>query len=639
MNDLEQDLRELFEARTRDAGAPTTPAPDVLKRARRREAATAFGAILGVLAIVAGSILGVRALVGSDVGPRPAVVPVLPNAPEGSRGVVLPYASLVYPEDWSLVADDPDRSENRVLQLANFQLGPGWIHCAAGADLPRGGVMLEVQLGARQEALPEWPTSLGFDPGGAKPCGAEGVLGASWTANGAAFSATGLLAPEATGEDVELMERAFASLAFPEVAPQTEDLMGNWNLILDTTDSPAGPVALYAFEDLDDGSERGSYWIGIAGLAGSHLLGASQITRDPPLSDENVTMNLDAWGGVVWGDVSLDVSRAELRTVEGATYPATLVPLPNTLMDGQAVWGVLDAPTADRVTTLLYDSQGKALNDFYPTGPRVTIAKGDDSEGGPWELFLETTNEGTGLSFSFSTGGGGGGCCLRPLHGAFQLDGWSSGSNGPNPITALASDAVTRVEFQTSNGTTVDGSLYAVPDASLGIPQVALVLVPSDMPLLGDVVAFDVDGDELGREFVGEMGEPAGPTPEIDAVWNLLRRARDAVGRMARPNDWSLEGLTLEEAMAAAPEIAWNVSGAGKPVPNEVSIRGVGPAGGSELAGWSGWNVVLVSVTPDLAQTYCIAVNIDQNGGGNFRYGTQDAAAYQECRGGWPELR
>jgi hypothetical protein len=25
--------------------------------------------------------------------------------------------------------------------------------------------------------------------------------------------------------------------------------------------------------------------------------------------------------------------------------------------------------------------------------------------------------------------------------------------------------------------------------------------------------------------------------------------------------------------------------------------------------------------------------------GGNFRYGTQDAAAYDECRGGWPELK
>jgi hypothetical protein len=189
--------------------------------------------------------------------------------------------------------------------------------------------------------------------------------------------------------------------------------------------------------------------------------------------------------------------------------------------------------------------------------------------------------------------------------------------------------------FEASSGTTVEGTLYSVPDESLGIPQVALVIVPSDVRLEGDLVAFGASGDELGREFVGEIGEPAGPTPEIDAVWNLLRDARDALGQLGKPNDWSLETLTSEEATAGAPEIAWNESGAGKPVPNQVSIRGVAPAGGSELTGWTGWNVVLVSITPDLNHVYCIAVNIDENGGGNYRYGTQDAASYEECRQGW----
>jgi hypothetical protein len=70
-----------------------------------------------------------------------------------------------------------------------------------------------------------------------------------------------------------------------------------------------------------------------------------------------------------------------------------------------------------------------------------------------------------------------------------------------------------------------------------------------------------------------------------------------------------------------------------------VSIRGVERAGGSELTGWSGWTVALVSTTPPPnGLIYCIAVNIDEGGGGNFRYGTQDAASYTDCRGGWPEL-
>jgi hypothetical protein len=634
VNDLEQDLRELFEARSRNATPTPTAAPNVLKRARRRQAATASGAIVGVVAILVGSILGVRALGGSDAGPRPAVVPVLPSAPEGFRGVVLPYASLIYPEGWFLVELDPASSRDRVFQLTNFDAGATWVDCENGGALPPGGVLLEVQLGALQEALPGWPTQLGVVPGGGGPCGADGVLGASWTANGTAFSATGLLARDAAQEDVDLLEGAFESLAFPQDAPQTEDFFGTSNLVLDSAASPVGPFALYAYEDGFDG---GSTWIGVAGPAGSRLSGAGQIGRDVPTGDEGVTMSLGTWGGVVWGDVSTDVARAELRTVEGETYPATILALPQSLHPGlhQAVWGIVDSLTEDRVTTLLYDQQGNVLNDFYPTGARVTIATGTDPKGGPWDLFLESSNEGTGLSFSFTNGGGGGGCCLRPLHGAFQLDGWSSGGDGPNPITALASDAVSRVEFQASNGTTLDGLLYPVPDASLGVPQVALVLVPSDVPLTGDLVAFDTDGNEVGREFVGDLGEPKGPTPEIDAVWNLLRRARDAVQRWAGHHGDSLETFTVDEAISSIPDIPWNASEAGKPVPNEISIRGVAPAGGSELTGWSGWDFVLVSITPDLGHTYCIAVNIDENGGGNFRYGTQDAATYEGCRDGW----
>jgi hypothetical protein len=632
VNDLERDLRELLETKARDAAAPSTPAPTVLTRAHRRQFGTAFAAILGSLAIVAGSILGVRALVTSEEQDLRVVVPALPAAPEGFRGVVLPYLSIAYPEDWYLVALEPGPSGDRVVQLTNFDAGAARVDCGRVGSLPPGGVLLEVQLGAGKQPLPAWPTSLEIVPGVGGPCGADGVLDASWTASGAAFSATGLLAPDAASSDIERLEGAFSSLTFPESAPQTEGFLGTANLVLDSADSPVGPVALYAYEDEFEG---GSVWIGIAGPAGSRLSGASQVSRDPPLSDESVTMNLAGWGGAVWGDVSDHVARAELRTVEGATFPASLVQLPDSILGGRAVWGIVDGYTSDPVTTLLYDEQGNVLNDFFPTGPRVSIATGTDPEGGPWELFLESTNEGTGLSFSFTNSGGGGGCCLRPLRGAFELDGWGGGSDGPSDITALASEAVTSVVFEAEDGTTVEGGLYPVPDESLGIPQVALVIVPSDVPLRGDVVAYDKDGQELGREFVGETGEPKGPTPEIDAVWTLLREARDAIQRWSGRQDGSLETLTVEEARASIPEIAWNASGAGKPVPNEVSIRGVEPAGGSELTGWSGWNVVLVSVTPDLGHTYCIAVNIDENGGGNYRYGTQDAATYEDCRGGW----
>jgi len=639
MNDLERDLRELLQTKSRDAALTPDAPPKVLKRARWREAGTVLTAIACAAAIVVGSIAGLQALNRTDTTTRPGGPPVLPDAPEGFRSVVLPFASIAYPDDWFLVSLDPASSRDRVLQLTNFDVGTGWAACEQDASLPPDGVLLEVRLGALQEPLPAWPTTLAVVPG-AGACGADGVLGASWTASGTAFSALALLASDAAQNDIERLEGAFASLTFPEAAPQTEEFLGTSNLVLDTADSPVGPVALYAFEDLEDGTERGSYWIGIAGLAGSHLSGASQISRDPPLFDESVTMNLDVWGGVVWGDVAENVARAELRTVEGATFPATLVQLPESSAGGQAVWGIVEGTTADRVTTLLYDAQGDVLNDYFPIAPRVTIATGEDPEGGPWELYLETTSDGTGLGFTFTTAGGGGGCCLQPLEGDFQLDGWGSGSGEPSDITALASEAVTRVVFEAASGVEIEGSVYPVPDETLGIPQVALVIVPSDVPLEGDLVAFDADGNELGRELItASIGEPPGPTPEIDAVWTLLRSARDAIGLWAADHSGSLESFSLEEARSAFPEIVWNASGQGKPVPHQVSIRGIAPAGGSELTGWSGWTLAIVSTTPPPPfHTYCIAVNIDENGGGNFRYGIQDAADYTECRGGWPEL-
>jgi hypothetical protein len=334
------------------------------------------------------------------------------------------------------------------------------------------------------------------------------------------------------------------------------------------------------------------------------------------------------------------VARAELRTVEGATYPATLVPLPPGLeAEGhQAVWGVATRATGDRVTTLLYDAEGDLLGDYVPLG-RTTVATGEDPEGGPWELYLEVTTDGTGLGFRFLQGGASGGCCLRPLRGDFRLDGSQSGSGEPSAITALASDAVTKVVFEATSGETIEGSLFPVPDPELGIPQVALVIVPRAIAVRGELVAYDDAGTELAREPLGDYREPPGPTPEIDAVWKLLRQARDAIGLWSSHHEDSLATFTLDEARTSIPEIASNASGPGKPVPGEVSISGVERAGGSELTGLSGWTVAIVSTTPPPnGLTYCIAVNIDEGGGGNFRYGTKDAASYSECRGGWPEL-
>jgi hypothetical protein len=656
VNDVEGQLRELLETKSRDGAIDSRPAPKLLKRARRRQLATALTAVVGVVALVTASTLAMQALVGTDpVRPRPAEEPVVPQRPDGFRSVAMPFASIAYPDGWFLMARS--RPPGDLLQLTNFDPQMTW-PCFSGdaLELPRNGVLLLVAggPGAIGPDAPRWPVDLAYDPApsACRPGGLKDVLDpgepahldAQWTsADGEmTFDAQAMVGSDATTVDREKLFEAFSTLYVVDaVDPQMEVLLGDSNLILDATTTPIGPTTLYAYAD---DFEAGATWIGISGPAGSGLSGGVSVGDHAPAQDEGVTMNLGAWGGVVWGTVAANVQRAELRTVEGETFPATLLPMPASLgvTDQQVVWGVLDVETTDRVTTLVFDEQGSVLNTHYPTGPRVVIGTGADPEGGRWQLYLDRTDQGTGLGFAFEVGGGGGGCCLRPLKGDFRLDGYGSGSDEPSNITALGSNALERVVFEAASGEVIEGEVFEVPDETLGVPKVALVIVPEGVRLEGNLFAFDDEANELGHEFVGDLGEPVGPTADIDAVWTLLRDGRDAISRWAGRHGDSLADLDVDEARVSMPDIPWNESGPGKPVPYEVSLRGVARAGGSELSGWSGWTVVLVSATrgPEgtIGNTYCVAVNIDENGGGNYRYGVQDAAGYEECRGGWPEL-
>src|SRR5262249_20752668 len=155
-----------------------------------------------------------------------------------------------------------------------------------------------------------WPVELDTTGSGCD------VASAAWqTPEGDDLIATASFAPDARADDRNSLAEAFGSLV-TSGAPMTEDFLGSANLVLDSVDSPVGPVALAGHR------EGGSAWLGIAGPAGSRLAGGGQIGHDVPVADEGVTMNLDTWGAVVWGDVSTAASTAELRTVEGGTYPA-----------------------------------------------------------------------------------------------------------------------------------------------------------------------------------------------------------------------------------------------------------------------------------------------------------------------------
>lgn len=618
MIDIERELKEMFarrepDVRTVDPG----PAAGIRRRVRTRQIMNAAFATLAVAALVGGSIVGVDRLTR---GERDRVtVATLPTAPEGSRAVALPRLSIVYPEDWYLLALEPEMPEVRLAQLTNFDPAFGPLDCDAGGELPPGGVLLDVRLGAPADVVGVWPQELDPMPGAARPCGAAQVLAAEWTAEsttdmGLRYSAIALIGEDAVDRDVERLRTAFASMTFPaDGQPQTQEPLGYPALVLDSTDSDLGPLALYVYAS--DGR-----WLGVIGPPWFRL-GAAKVRMEPPEGDEDVTMVLGEHGGVVWGIASHAAVRAELFTVEGKTFPAELVALTESVGWGdiQAVWGVIEGETSDRVTTILYDSDGSVLNPTYPLGPDVTIAEGTHPDGGPWRLYVKVSNEGAGLWFAFTDGGGG--CCMRPLgdNDLFQL-GWSGSSDRsiPHDIEGLASTRVARVEYLHADGRVFEGALYPIPDRFIGPASALLIFVPGDVPIDGEVLAYDASGTVLQRQELSS-GEVAGPTAEIDAVWKSLRAARDAVSRYLRQAG-TLVTVTPEDMHALVPGVTFNASAS--VVPNEVSLRGPTER-----------EIALVSSTED-GDVYCIAVEATE-GGGNYGYGRQDAATPDECRGGW----
>lgn len=657
-DDLDRELRELFTRREADPVDPAHTPPGLVRRIRTRQTLTIVASLATVTALVVASLAAVRVVSERDDA-RPADSQVvLPDAPPGFVSAALPYASIAYPEGWYLLDTSPlvagpsetgQLPTGPVLQLSNFDPDiPHAPRCVVEPDqVAADGVLLSVGIVAAADAefLPSqapWPVALHEPPSNTEPvCELGTSEEATWTApSGVEYTAQAIYGERASEADVAAVELAFSTLLFPPTAePQLSRLgaiqgLGTPRVVLGTTTLGSDVLTFVAYLELGR-----VLWVGVesSGPYGGATAPHSGSDPDPPMSAGLAVVSPE--GALLYGTISPAVERVEVRTDAGDVAPVTVVPLPPSLgLDDRFAWAIVPGG-GEQSTMVGYDADGNALGiSVYPAAPRVTIATGSDPQGGPWTLYLDVTNLGTGLGFGFDNGGGGSGCCLKPLQGDFRLDGWGSGGDEPSDITALASEAVTRVVFEAATGMLIEGQLFPIPDESLGIPKVALVLVPHDVPLEGDLVAYDVAGNELGREPIsGDPGEPPAPTAEIAAAWTLLRNARDAIGQWSALHGGSLETFTLDQARAAIPEIPWNASAPGNLVPDEVSIRGLAPAGGSELTGWSGWSLTIVSTTADDG-TYCIAVNIDEGGGGNFRYGTQDAASYEECRGGWPEL-
>ena len=177
MNDIEQELRELFEEKARGARIAPMPSTAVLKRGRRRQIGTAaIGAVTALLVAVA-SVAVLR-----TVGSGSATTPAAPNDLD-ERTATIQNFTLTAPEGWTMIDWWPF---SRYLWVAE----PGQATSAGSTVVPSpsAATTANVPSGTTTNTTGAIPADMvpvlqvsTFDPGldATLRCGSGGAFGAS----------------------------------------------------------------------------------------------------------------------------------------------------------------------------------------------------------------------------------------------------------------------------------------------------------------------------------------------------------------------------------------------------------------------------------------------------------------------------
>jgi hypothetical protein len=252
MNDLERELRDVLEERSRDARAGQASAPKVLRRARRRQAATALATVATVTAVVAGSVAALSAI-------RKQEPVVTDSGLHKMRTASINDATISSPADWYLLALPTPIDE--IIQLTNFDPASTTPCFTTGAaDLPSDGVLLVVERGTGSigDDAPRWPVPLEYDsapsacrPGGLMESPEPGLPWreeASWVSEDGTLPYTAHLVygPEASDADRSALISSFESLSVrdpsdPLLIDSPSYVLGSgdgWNLVASM--SPGG---------------------------------------------------------------------------------------------------------------------------------------------------------------------------------------------------------------------------------------------------------------------------------------------------------------------------------------------------------------------------------------------------------------
>jgi hypothetical protein len=627
MNDLDRDLREMFRRREGDIRTPSTTPTPVLRRTKRRQLGTVLTAA-ALVVVVAATAVGGSALLRGGGRATPG-----DETDEGMRTTTSSYVTATYPASWLATVDGPD------MAMTSFDPGLDREFCGRiAAAMPPDGVALLILPDPGMQGAPAWPVSLGADDSGF--CGAgPNVRSATWIApNGMSYRAIADVGPQARDADVAALGSTFASLTFPPGPdPAMDDTVsergGLPGLVLDSGSVDGEPWNLVAFPDrfgriMLEVEQGNPFSVGAQEVPRRALKPGALQTHVAYVVADAGTHDSRTSGAVVYGAVGDEVAHAEV-VGSGPDFPqapARIFTAPPSLrIPSRLVVGSVEGPVQS-ASAIGYRADGSSIGDpGIETGSPEEVARGTDPVAGGWTVSVVPTTSGADLRIEAASGAGGGGS-IAPV-GDDVFGGWQSGG-APMHIAGVVPARVARVDVILDDGTVTPATVFALPDRFVGPANVFLAFVPngalgSDGDVQAELVAYDANDTEVGRESTSP-GEPAGPTPEIDAAWTLLRTARDELRPYGSKHPF-------EERLVAAMNEA-NVNGIDYVVEGDPSTQ---PQVGKVTVRISDPRHLVIVSSAETDEIYCIGIAISESGGGNYRYGSLDAPTYVDCSGGW----
>jgi hypothetical protein len=341
MNDLEQDLKELFDRKMAEVRlAPVAP-QRVLERTRRRQVATVGLSTVVVVAVALGSLIGARSLLDRSSG--------VPAGEDERVSRTVSGVTISYPEDWHFEAFEPvarrqvggdvevQSSNVPLFGVASF-VPPASIISMTGQDLCEAdGVVLAVGSDEprRQRGFRDpWPVPL--RPASQEEAGTCSVLQATWTAGGATYQAAALIGPDAPGGDVDLLVAVFEGMTFEptELPSPVESPTEPASPVPSSESSPADGVTVKGEDfgvawELLFTNEDGSVCVALEtehsgiGMCAAEPVGGH--TEPPPI--EHGEFELGDGSVMVAGSVSAETASVAAELEEGGTVDAQMVDL------------------------------------------------------------------------------------------------------------------------------------------------------------------------------------------------------------------------------------------------------------------------------------------------------------------------